>query len=309
MSAWFDDRWPVVLIQTTAALLAGLVWARVLARRPAVAHAGLWLALLLALPLGLKATPEQDLADFRDYYEKRFPQTPFDDFVNGVYSIDAPSREQWEEIEEFPPYELNISKGEELFNKPFANGKTYASCFENGGMGIRQNYPYFDTERGEVITLELAINECRVKNGEKKLKWKRGPLADISAYMAYTSRDKVFDIKVPNDAARAAYERGKKFYHTKRGQLNMSCADCHQFNAGNRVRADILSPALGQTTHFPVYRSKWGGLGTLHRRYGGCNKQVRAKPFKAQSDEYRTLEYFHTFLSNGLELNGPGARK
>jgi sulfur-oxidizing protein SoxA len=123
--------------------------------------ATLGIALLLALPLSGMATPQQDLEEFRDYYKKRFPGTPFDDFVNGVYSIDKASREQWVEIEEFPPYELNISKGEELFNKPFANGKTYASCFENGGIGIRQNYPYFDTERGEVITLELAINECR----------------------------------------------------------------------------------------------------------------------------------------------------
>ena len=267
-------------------------------------------ALILALPLGAMATPEQDLAEFRDYYKKRFPGTPFEDFINGVYSIDPASRAQWEDIEEFAPYELNISNGEELFNKPFANGKTYASCFENGGMGIRQNYPYFDTDRGEVVTLELAINECREANGEKPLKWKRGPIADISAYMAYTSRGNVFDIKIPDDPrAIAAYEQGKKHFYQKRGQLNMACADCHKFYSGNKVRADLLSPALGHLTHFPVYRSKWGGLGTVHRRYGGCNGQVRAKPYPAQSAEYRALEYFHTYMSNGLVVNGPGARK
>ena len=268
------------------------------------------IALLLALPFTTMATPQQDLEDFRDYYKKRFPGTPFDDYINGVYSIDPASREQWEDIEDFPPYELNISTGEELFNKPFANGKTYASCFDNGGIGIRQNYPYFDTDRGEVITLELSINECREANGEKPLKWKTGPIADISAYMAYTSRGNVFDIKIPDDPrAVAAYERGKKHFYQKRGQLNMACADCHKFYAGNYIRADLLSPALGQLTHFPVYRAKWGGLGTTHRRYGGCNKQVRAKPYKAQSAEYRALEYFHTYMSNGLLVNGPGVRK
>jgi len=268
------------------------------------------IALLLALPLSTMATPQQDLDAFQDYYKKRFPGTPFNDFINGVYSIDPASRAQWEDIEEFPPYELNMSKGEELFNQPFANGKTYASCFAKGGIGIRQNYPYFDTTRGEVITLELAINECREANGEKPLKWKVGPIADISAYMAYTSRGNVFDIKIPDDPrAVAAYERGKKHFYQKRGQLNMACADCHKFYSGNMVRADLLSPALGHLTHFPVYRSKWGGMGTTHRRYGGCNKQVRAKPFKAQSAEYRALEYFHTYMSNGLVVNGPGARK
>lgn len=272
--------------------------------------AALSLATLLAVSYVASATPQQDLEEFQSFYKERFPNTPFEDFVNGVYSIDAASREQWEEIEEFAPYELNISKGQVLFNSPFANGKTYASCFENGGIGIRQNYPYFDTDRGEVITLELAINECRQANGEKPLKWKKGHIADISAYMASTSTGNVFDIKIPDDPrALAAYERGKKHFYQKRGQLNMACADCHKFYSGNMIRADLLSPALGHLTHFPVYRSKWGGLGTTHRRYGGCNKQVRAKPFPAQSEEYRALEYFHTYMSNGLAVNGPGARK
>ena len=270
----------------------------------------LMVAIFVTLPLASNATPEADLEEFQDYYKKRFPATPFDDFINGVYSIDAASRAQWEDIEEFAPYELNISNGEELFNKPFANGKTYASCFENGGIGIRQNYPYFDTESGEVKTLELEINECREANGEKPLKWKTGKIADISAYMAFTSRGNTFNIVIPDDPrALAAYERGKKHFYAKRGQLNMACADCHKFYSGNKIRADLLSPGLGQLTHFPVYRSKWGGLGTVHRRYGGCNKQVRAKPFKAQSAEYRALEYFHTYMSNGLIVNGPGARK
>ncbi len=210
------------------------------------------LAMLIALPFIAGASPQQDLSEFRNYYKERFPDTPFADYINGVYSIDPASREQWQEIEEFPPYELSISKGEELFNKPFANGKTYASCFENGGIGIRQNYPFFDTERGEVITLELAINECRDANGEKRLGWKKGPIADISAYMAYTSRGNILDIKIPDDPrAVAAYERGKKHFYQKRGQLNMACADCHKFYSGNMVRADLLSPALGHLTPLP----------------------------------------------------------
>ena len=272
--------------------------------------ATLVIGLLGAFTAPVYATPQEDLENFRSYFYKRFPNTPKDDFSNGVYSIDAASREQWEEIEEFPPYELNLEKGKTLFNTPFKNGKTYASCFQNDGIGVAHRYPFFDTKSGKVITLELAINDCRKANGEEPLKWSKGPIADISAYMNYTSRGETINIVVPNDArAMEAYERGKQHFYAKRGQMNMSCADCHVHNSGNKIRADILSPALGHATHFPVYRSKWGGLGTMHRRYGGCNKQVRAKPYKAQSDEYRALEYFHTFMSNGLEANGPGARK
>ena len=267
-------------------------------------------AVITALPLISNASPEDDLKAFRGYFLERFPNVPLEEFANGVYAIDSASREQWEAIEEFPPYEIAIEEGEELFNTPFKNGKTFASCFRNGGIGIKSDYPYFDTASGKVKTLELEINECLEKNGEKPLAYEKGKLASLSAYMAYTTRGQIIDVKIPHDQrALDAYEKGKQFYYARRGQLNMSCAHCHVDNSGNKIRADILSPGLGHLSHFPVYRSKWGGLGTAHRRFGGCNKQVRAKAFKPQSDEYRDLEYFLTYMSNGIPWNGPGARK
>ncbi len=268
------------------------------------------LGLMSTASVAVQASPEQDLKEFRAFYADRFPDVPFEDYINGVYAIDQASREQWEAIEEFPPYELNIDQGKSLFNTPFKNGKTYASCFRNGGIAIKQDFPYYDSASGKVITMESAINTCRTHNGEEPLKWKKGPIADIAAYMAYTSRGNKINVSIPADeGAQAAYERGKANFYAKRGQLNMSCADCHMTNGGNLIRADLIGPALGHPSHWPVYRSKWGGIGTLQRRYTGCNKQVRSKPYKAQSDEYRALEYFHTYMSNGLVLNGPGVRK
>ncbi len=269
------------------------------------------LAALASVPFAAQAsTPQQDLKQFQEYFMKRFPGVTLDEFGNGVYAIDPDARSSWEAIEEFPPYEDEVKKGEKLFNTPFANGQTYASCFPKGGIGIRQNYPYFNGDDGTVHTLEEDINACRTKNGEKPLKWKKGDIADISAYMSSTSIGKKLNIKLPNDPrALDWYERGKRFFYMKRGQLNMSCANCHIDNAGNHIRADTLSPALGHPTNFPTYRLKWGELGTLHRRYGGCNEQVRAKAFDAQSDEYKALEYFETYMSNGIAVNGPSSRK
>jgi sulfur-oxidizing protein SoxA len=256
------------------------------------------------------ATPEDDMKAFRDYYAQRFPDVPFANFKDGVYALDAASREQWQTIEEFPPYEGDIEKGEGLFNSQFANGKSLNDCFPNGGKNIKQNYPYWDAESQSLVTIESAINKCRADNGEKPYGLKKGDIAAVSAYIAFNSRGEKIDVKIPQDQkAVDAYNRGKKHFYAKRGQLNMSCADCHQYNSGNKIRADILSPALGHTTGFPVYRSAWGELGTLHRRYGGCNEQVRAKAFPAQSDEYKALEYFETYMGNGLEINGPSSRK
>lgn len=255
------------------------------------------------------AKPEEDLTKFQDYFQKKFPKTPLEDFKNGVYSIDAPSREQWEEMEEFPPYELALDDGKKLWETKFANGKSYADCLGEDVSAIRSKYPYYDEKNDTIVTLEGDINKCRTDNGEEAYGWKKGKIAELSAYIAYEGRDSKVDVKIPNEKAQAWYDKGKNFFYAKRGQLNLACADCHVYNAGQNIRADKLSPAIGHTTHFPVYRSKWGSLGTLHRRYGGCNTQVRAKDFKAQSDEYKALEYFQSYMSNGLVLNGPGARK
>lgn len=117
--------------------------------------------MMATLPLSVHAAPEEGLKAFQTYYEKRFPDTPREDFVNGVYSTDPTSREQWKASEEFPPYEINIENGEQLFEKPFKNGKTYVSCFKNGGIGIKNQYPYFDTKSDTVKALAQEINEYR----------------------------------------------------------------------------------------------------------------------------------------------------
>ena len=99
----------------------------------------------LVLGLGVvRGAPEDDLRAFQDFYKQRFPDTPFEDFANGLYSIDKSRREEWEQMEEFPQYEFDIDAGEELFHEPFANGKGYADCFPDYESGVRQNYPHWD---------------------------------------------------------------------------------------------------------------------------------------------------------------------
>lgn len=256
------------------------------------------------------SSPKSDLKKYQSIFKKKFPKVPFNDFSNGVYALNKDMREQWEAIMEFPPYELALEEGERLFKKRFKNGKTLGSCFPKGGKGIAQNYPMWDKKKKMVVTLPLAVNNCRKKNGETPYKYKKGKMAAVVAYMMNTSRGKKVNVKISSaPGSIKAYNEGKKFYYSRRGQLNFSCAHCHIQGAGERIRTNLLSPGLGQVTNFPTYRSKWGELGTLHRRYGGCNKQVRAKPFKAQSPEYRNLEYYHTYMSKGLPLNAPGTRQ
>lgn len=257
------------------------------------------------------AGPEEDRAAFVAFFNSRFPDIPFAEYANGIYAIDSDAREQWLDIEEFPPYEFSVEQGEMLWRQDFANGKSLAECFPQQLDYVGAAYPMFDKQSGEVVTLEMAINNCLRSNNQPTLVYGEDDIIDLTAYLAFQARGKILDVRVPNDDPRAldAYETGKRFYYTKRGQLNFACSDCHVTSVGQYVRADRLSASLGHPTHFPVYRSKLGAMLSLHERFAGCIRDVRAKPFALQSAEYRNLEYFLSYMSNGLELNGPGARK
>ena len=253
--------------------------------------------------------PAADAKAFRNYFVRKFPNVKLEDFVNGPYALNEDMRRQWEDKEQFPPYEFSLEMGKEMFARPFGNGKGYPDCFPNQGIGIRQNYPYFDDKEGRVVTLELALNRCREANGEPSLSYVDDEMAALTAYMAFTSRGKPFDIKIPDDPrALGAYQNGKRYFYTRRGQLNFSCATCHVQNPGERMRAEVLAPALGILNAMPIYRSEWGGMGTISRRFTTCNSQIRGIPLGPQDEEYRDLEYYLSYVSNGLPISGPGAR-
>lgn len=257
------------------------------------------------------AGPEEDRIAFSAFYTARFPDIAIADFADGIYAIDEDAREQWLDIEDFPPYEFTIDNGAALWQKAFASGGTYNDCFAEETDDIRPHYPRFDPTIGEVVTLKIAINNCRSQHEQTAYAYDSSEITAITAFLAYESRGKQLDIRVPEGEPRAlnAYESGKQFYYTKRGQLNFACSDCHGISSGQYVRADRLSAGLGHPTHFPVYRSKTGGMVSLHQRFSGCVRDVRAKPFELQSEEFRNLEYFLTYMSNGFEVNGPGSRK
>lgn len=255
------------------------------------------------------AAPQDDLKKYQDFFKTRFPNFSLEDFTVGMYNFNEDKKSQYQDIMEFPPYEVSIEEGKELFEKKFANGKSYADCFDKGGIGIAHTYPRFDNKSGKVKTLAAEINECRQTNGEEPLAFLKGNMAKIMSYMANTSRGQPINITVPNDKrALAAYEDGKRIYFSRRGPREFACYHCHWETSGMRIRGNELSPAMGQAANFPVYRSKWGDIGTIQRRYKGCMKNIGAVPLQEQTEAMNNLEYFHTFLSNGVPMSAPNSR-
>lgn len=253
--------------------------------------------------------PEHDRLAFIELYQKKFPDRPLSDYVFGALMLSEDAKQQYDSIMEFPPFSPVIEAGKAQWEKPFKNGKTFSDCFPNGGIQMAGNYPQYDEKLGKVVTFEMAINQCLVANDEAPLK-----IADMQtmgvlmSYARTLSDDMKMNIKVESAAALEKYEAGKQAFFARRGQLNFACASCHMQNAGHILRTEILSPTVGQATHWPVFR---GGdnLNTIQARYKRCLEQIRAEPREQGGEEFNNLEYFHSYLSNGLPLKASVYRK
>lgn len=264
---------------------------------------------LAVTAVGAVAAPEDDRAAFIRHYQEKFPGIPLDNYVDGALMLSKDAKSQFDSIMAFPPFQSDLDKGKALWEAPFANGGTYAGCFANGGSNVAGNYPRFDEPAGKVVTFEMALNDCRTRNGEKAFAYgDRATMGVLTAHARSLSDGMRMNVMVQGSGALAKYEQGKQFYYTRIGQFNFACSSCHYAHAGQILRTEIISPSVGQATHWPVFR---GGdnLNTLHLRIRRCMEQVRASPFAAGSEELNNLEYFLAYLSNGLPLRASVYRK
>ncbi|MEM7465451.1 MAG: sulfur oxidation c-type cytochrome SoxA [Pseudomonadota bacterium] len=266
-----------------------------------------WLGLVFVIvgfpDISIAADVNADRDSFRQIYHDKFPTVALSDFVYGVYAIDPALKQQWEEVNEFPPYEFALDDGKSLVEQTLADGTDLLDCL---GTNPVTQHPYFDEEQQEIVTLDGAVNRCRVEHGESKLSYQTQELQNLVAYLTFLERRQLRKTPAPESmAAKNAYERGRAFFYTKRGQLNLSCADCHIKAAGLHLREQTLTPLLGVINHFPIYSLRAGALGSLHQRFVGCIEQVRGESNYLQSSTFRELEYFLALMSDGLPIVGP----
>jgi len=255
------------------------------------------------------AGPDQDRASMIELFKGKFPGLALDEYVNGALMLSPDAKAQFDSIMEFPPFQGEIEKGRMLWERPFANGRTFSGCFANGGRNVAGNFPYFDAASDKIVTFEMAINRCLRNNGEREFEYEnRETIGVLTAYARTLSDGMRVNVVVDGPAARRRFQAGREFYFRRIGQLNLACAACHVTYAGSHFRDEIISPAIGQTTHFPVFRAG-DNLYTLHMRYQRCMEAMRAVPLPAGSEEFNDLEYFHSYLSNGLPMRASVYRK
>ncbi len=255
-----------------------------------------WRIVLVAVVLSSPAVPAQERA------------VPLDALRSGLEFAGADVRAMQADDIANPGF-LWVERGEQMW-RDTANGKSCASCHGADAASMRGaavRYPAFDQGVGAVIDLEARINACRVRHQRvKPLDRESDALLALTAYVAVQSRGMPMAASV-DGPAHATFERGRAFYTTRHGQMNLSCAQCHEQNWGKRLYAETLSQGHGNA--FPAYRLEWQTLGSLQRRIRACLFGIRAEMPRPGAPELTNVELYLAWRAQGLPLEAPGVRR
>lgn len=236
---------------------------------------------------------------------------PFDEVMSG-WLFRTPETRQLEEDSFSNPGMLYVERGEEIWNTVEGEaGKSCASCHGDASKtmaGVGASYPKWDAQAKRPINIELQIDKCRT--GAMKAEPYKFDAADqkaLTTFIKYQSLGQPMHVDLSQGDLQSWWEKGKDLYYTRTGQLNLSCASCHEENNGQYIRADHLSQ--GNVNGFPTYRLKQANMVSLHNRFRGCIRDTRASFPAAFSDDLMALEVYVTWRGTGLSIETPAVRQ
>lgn len=208
------------------------------------------------------------------------------------------------------PGMLWVLEGEMLWNRSVGTAaRSCASCHGDARVSMRAvaaRYPAFDSALQRPVDLRQRIGACRQRQqpglpppGEEQAQ------LGLEAYVGLQSRG--LPLAPPTDVRLEPYrERGRLLFEQRFGQLDLSCADCHDRQAGRRLGGSPIPQ--GHATGYPIYRLEWQGLGSLQRRLRACMSGVRAEPLAWGSPELVELELYLAWRARGMPVETPAVR-
>jgi L-cysteine S-thiosulfotransferase len=208
------------------------------------------------------------------------------------------------------PAMLAVREGEALWSEVPASGKpSCAGCHREAPVtmkGVAARYPVFDAASERPIDLTGRIQQCRTER-QGAAAWPResSPLLALTAYVGLQSRGAT--VEPSADTRLASFrDQGKQLFSQRIGQLNLSCAMCHDDNWGKKLGGSIIPQ--GHVNGYPLFRLEWQGVGSLQRRIRNCLTGVRAEPFAYGDPVLVNLELYLKERGAGLQIETPAVR-
>ncbi len=237
------------------------------------------------------------------------PAIPWSQQKSGLEFQSRSNRERQQDLA-LNPGMLWVDQGAELWKR--AEGAAGKSCRDCHGApeqmkGVAARYPAWDAAASRLHNLDTRIQECRTNRQQAApLAAETEPLIALTALVAHQSHGMSMAPRI-DGPARAVFDRGRRIYEQRLGQLNLSCAQCHEQSWGQRLRSEVVSQGHGNG--YPIYRLEWQKMGSLHRRLRSCYLSVRAEPPAHGSDEHLALELYLAWRAKGLPVETPAVRR
>jgi sulfur-oxidizing protein SoxA len=224
------------------------------------------------------------------------------------YQLMTPENQLMQDDPNLNPALFWVMDGHSLWNERAGKKNVAcASCHGDTGQkmaGVATQFP--QVQKGSLLTLEGQINQCRTSQQEAPaFAYESKELLALTTFVA--TQSKGLPIAIQETAQnRKDLQRGRQFFNERMGQLNLSCAQCHQDRAGLKLGGSFIPQ--GHPTAYPIYRIEWQTMGSLQRRLRNCMSGVRAKQFEYGSLEMAQLELFLMWRARGMPLETPGVR-
>jgi L-cysteine S-thiosulfotransferase len=235
---------------------------------------------------------------------------PLADGVVSGYDYLQPDMQAMQDDPFSNPGMLEVELGETLFSTPGRNGKSCADCHGEDGarLDVKRiaRYPVYSEELKRPVTLHGQIQRCwKERLGNPPITYRDEALLPLESFVRYLARGEPVNVDADGPLA-PYYAAGRELFHTRFGQVDIACHQCHEYHAGQMFRGQVLSQ--GQSNGFPVYRYTEGRVVGLQERITQCLTKLRAEPFAEDSPEYLALEVFMSARSNGLPIETPAIR-
>lgn len=242
-----------------------------------------------------------------------FPAAALSEPISG-YQFMEPSTRQLQDDDFLNPAFFLVERGRQLWDGAWPGAPEGAascqSCHgapESSMRGVSARYPALDSATGKLVNLELKIqSEIARKLSAEPPQYESADLLALTALIAFQSRGMPLDVPTGEKVA-GWLAQGEEIYTTRRGQLNLSCQNCHGEHWGQKLRGDTISQ--GHSNAFPIFRLIWDEVGSLHRMFSWCMEAVRAEPYAYGSEEYLALELYLADRGRGLTIESPGVRR
>ena len=254
------------------------------------------LAILIALGFALPATSVQAA------------EIPLDQRQSGYETMGRETRAMQDD-DTANPGSLWILDGEALWTKKTgAANKACGECHKDAATsmrGVAARYPAFDSKQNKALDLEARINNCRAEYQKAQpLPFENKDLLALTAHVARQSRG--LPIAPPSEKMTPIVEQGRAIFEKRQGQLNLSCAQCHDDNWGHKLAGAPIPQ--GHPNGYPLYRLEWQTLGSLQRRLRNCLIGMRAEHYDYGSPEYVDLEIYLMWRARGMPMETPAVR-